>query len=159
MLVPTVIESTSRGERAFDIYSRLLVNRIVFLGAAIDDNVTNRQVVRLFLAGLRAEITEAGNGIEALACLAERDFDLVLLDIHMPVMDGTEAIRRIRASDQPWRAVPVIALTADAMEGDRERFVAMGMTDYLAKPIDQRELVSRITAIVNRKHESAALTA
>ena len=62
----------------------------------------------------------------------------------MPVMDGCETIRRIRASDQPWRALPVIALTADAMEGDRERFVAMGMTDYLAKPIDRRLLLNKV---------------
>lgn len=110
----------------------------------VDDNTTNRQVVRLFLAGLRAEITEAANGAEALARMDEQAFDLVLLDVHMPVMDGCETIRRIRASDQPWRDVPVIALTADAMEGDRERFVAMGMNDYLPKPIDRRELLNRV---------------
>jgi signal transduction histidine kinase/ActR/RegA family two-component response regulator len=116
----------------------------------VDDNATNRQVARLFLARLHAEITEAENGAEALARLAERPFDLVLLDVHMPVMDGCETIRRIRASDRPWRTLPVIALTADAMEGDRERFVAMGMTDYLAKPIDRRALLNAIHAATAR---------
>jgi CheY-like chemotaxis protein len=66
------------------------------------------------------------------------------------VMDGCETIRRIRASDQPWRTLPVIALTADAMEGDRERFVAMGMTDYLAKPIDRRVLLNKIHEATSR---------
>ncbi len=110
----------------------------------VDDNATNRQVARLFLARIQTEITEAQNGVEALERLAAQPFDLALLDVHMPVMDGCETIRRIRASDQPWRTLPVIALTADAMEGDRERFVAMGMTDYLAKPIDRSQLLSKV---------------
>ena len=123
----------------------------------VDDNAVNRQVVRLFLASLRTHVVEAANGAEALAKLEAETFDLVLLDIHMPVMDGCEAIRRIRASTHSWRAIPVIALTADAMEGDRERFVAMGMNDYVAKPIDRRLLLGRIAAcFANRdKPESA----
>ncbi len=116
----------------------------------VDDNATNRQVARLFLAGLRAEIVEAENGAVALEKLGAHAFDVVLLDVHMPVMDGCETIKRIRASDQPWRALPVIALTADAMEGDRERFVAMGMTDYLAKPLDRRLLLNTIHAATAR---------
>jgi signal transduction histidine kinase/ActR/RegA family two-component response regulator len=116
----------------------------------VDDNVINRQVARLFLAGLRADIVEAANGAEALEKLAGRAFDLVLLDVHMPVMDGCETIRRIRASHEAWRALPVIALTADAMEGDRERFVGMGMTDYLPKPIDRRALLNAIHAATAR---------
>ncbi len=76
-----------------------------------------------------------------LRCLS---VDIVLLDVHMPVMDGKEAIRRIRAATRPWRDVPVIALTADAMSGDREKYLELGMTGYLAKPVDQRELVAKI---------------
>ena len=116
----------------------------------VDDNATNRQVAKLFLARLQCEITEATNGVEALERLNAYPFDVVLLDVHMPVMDGCETIRRIRASDQPWRTLPVIALTADAMEGDRERFVAMGMTDYLAKPIDRRVLLNKIHEATSR---------
>ena len=121
----------------------------------VDDNATNRQVAKLFLARLQCEIVEAENGVEALECLHAQHFDVVLLDVHMPVMDGCEAIRRIRASDQPWRTLPVIALTADAMEGDRERFVAMGMTDYLAKPIDRRVLLNKIHEATARGAEPA----
>jgi CheY-like chemotaxis protein len=104
----------------------------------------NRQVIRLFLAPQGCEITEASNGLEALDKLASGPFDRVLLDIQMPVMDGKEAIGHIRASAQGWHAVPVIALTADAMSGDRERYLALGMTDYLSKPVDQRELVTKM---------------
>ncbi|HPN07267.1 MAG TPA: response regulator [Hyphomonadaceae bacterium] len=122
----------------------------------VDDNAVNRQVARLFLASLQTTVVEAENGAEALKRLGEREFDVVLLDVHMPIMDGCEAIRRIRASDQPWRTLPVIALTADAMEGDRERFVAMGMTDYLAKPIDRRLLLNKIHEATSRTVTHAA---
>ena len=109
-----------------------------------DDNAINRQVVRLFLQPQGAVITEATNGQEALDALSGGDFDLVLLDLHMPVMDGSEAIRLIRASDHAWRDIPVIALTADAMAGDRERLLAMGMSGYVSKPVDQGALLTAI---------------
>ncbi len=66
----------------------------------------------------------------------------------MPVMDGKEAIKRIRASDQPWKDIPVIALTADAMSGDRERYLGMGMSDYISKPIDARELATKYVSLL-----------
>jgi signal transduction histidine kinase/ActR/RegA family two-component response regulator len=114
----------------------------------VDDNPVNRQVVRLFIASLAADIVEATNGAEALEQLAARPFDIVLLDVHMPVMDGGECARRIRASGAPWAKVPVIALTADAMSGDRERYLAMGMDDYVAKPVDRRELIARMATLL-----------
>jgi CheY-like chemotaxis protein len=93
------------------------------------------------------QIVEAENGQLALDLLAEQPFDLVLLDVHMPVMDGLTAIKHIRASTQGWNAVSVIALTADAMSGDRERLLAMGMTGYTTKPIDQRALIAEIIRV------------
>jgi CheY-like chemotaxis protein len=122
----------------------------------VDDNATNRQVAKLFLANIQTEIIEAENGVEALEKIAAYAFDLVLLDVHMPVMDGCETIKRIRASSEPWSKLPVIALTADAMEGDRERFVAMGMTDYLAKPIDRRLLLNIIHAATSGERMEVA---
>ncbi len=113
-----------------------------------DDNAINRQVVRLFLQPQGALITEATNGQEALDALARQPFDLVLLDVHMPVMDGTEAIRRIRASAPPLCDLPVIALTADAMSGDRERLIGLGMSGYVSKPIDRGELLSAIGRVL-----------
>jgi len=109
-----------------------------------DDNAGNRQVVRLFLQPQGAIIVDAAHGAEALHALETQPFDLVLLDVHMPVMDGVETIKRIRASSESWCSLPVIALTADAMSGDRERLIALGMSAYVAKPIEQAELLSTI---------------
>ena len=108
-----------------------------------DDNAINRQVIKLFLAPQGCDIVEATNGKEALDLLAQHDFDIVLLDVHMPVMDGKEAIQRMRAEPR-WKNMPVIALTADAMSGDREKYIALGMTDYVSKPVDQRELIAKM---------------
>ena len=121
----------------------------------VDDNAVNRQVARLLLAPTGVVATEAANGKEALEKLADQAFDLVLLDVHMPVMDGPETVARIRASGTDWSAVPVIALTADAMSGDRERLIAIGMTGYASKPIDQAALVSEIHRVVNLVAEEA----
>ncbi|HEV7693497.1 MAG TPA: ATP-binding protein [Hyphomonadaceae bacterium] len=112
-----------------------------------DDNAINRQVIKLFLAPQGCEISEATNGKEALDKVASGEFDIVLLDVHMPVMDGKEAIKRIRANEK-WQNLPVIALTADAMSGDREKYLALGMTDYVSKPVDQRELVAKMHAVL-----------
>jgi CheY-like chemotaxis protein len=113
----------------------------------VDDHPINRQVVALFLRPFNMRVVEATNGKEALEALKREAFDLVLLDIHMPVMDGTETIRQIRASSEAYASVPVIALTADAMSGDKERYLAMGMDGYLSKPIAERDLISEITRV------------
>ena len=144
----TFLAEPASGAPLEEAQSQQASRRLVQLrGARVlltDDNAINRQVVRLFLQPQGALITEAANGREALDLLASQPFDLVLLDVHMPVMDGTETISRIRASSEPWWEVPVIALTADAMSGDRERLIAMGMSDYVSKPIAQSELLSVI---------------
>ena len=122
----------------------------------VDDNKVNRQVIKLFLAPCSVYISEAVDGLDALETLRRAKFDIVLLDVHMPVMDGCEAIKAIRASGEAWRDVPVIALTADAMSGDKERYLAIGMTDYVAKPVDQRELISKMCAILAARGEAAS---
>jgi len=122
----------------------------------VDDNAINRSVARLLLAPTGVIVTEAVNGKEALDRLAEQIFDLVLLDVHMPVMDGTEAIRHIRAADTSWRDIPVIALTADAMSGDRERLLLLGMTGYVSKPIEQAALVAEIHRVMGISGERAS---
>jgi len=111
-----------------------------------DDNAINRQVIKLFLAPQGCDIVEATNGKEALDLLARHAFDIVLLDIHMPVMDGKETIQRLRAEPR-WKDLPVIALTADAMSGDREKYLALGMSDYVSKPVDQRELIAKMHVV------------
>ena len=114
----------------------------------VDDIQVNRDIIKHFLVAHGCQINDAVNGQDALDQLAAGDFDLVLLDIHMPVMDGKEAIRHIRASGAPWRDIPVIAVTAHAMPGDREKLVAIGMTDYLAKPVEQQTLIARMSTAI-----------
>jgi hypothetical protein len=101
-------------------------------------------------------LTEAADGVQALEALASHGADLVLMDIHMPVMDGLETLKRIRAANTPWRDVPVIALTADAMQGDRERFVSRGMNGYISKPLDQREAIGEIVRVLGTSAPRAA---
>ncbi|MFO8032455.1 MAG: response regulator, partial [Desulfohalobiaceae bacterium] len=82
------------------------------------------------------------NGQEALELLALHDFDCVLMDIHMPVMDGVEATHKIRSSYATFKDIPIIALTAYAMTGDREKLLEQGLDDYLAKPVEKEELLA-----------------
>lgn len=110
----------------------------------VDDHELNRYVVKLFLAGLSVDIAEAADGRQALELLEQREFDIVLLDLHMPVMNGRETIQRIRSSSRPWCSIPVIALTADALDQPGTRFLDMGMDDCLAKPLDRRALIEKI---------------
>jgi signal transduction histidine kinase/DNA-binding NarL/FixJ family response regulator len=113
----------------------------------VDDHPINRQVASLLLRPFNMRIVEATNGKEALEALRRETFDVMCLDVHMPVMDGTQTIAAIRASEEPWANIPVIALTADAMTGDKERYMAMGMDGYLSKPIAERDLVTEITRV------------
>jgi signal transduction histidine kinase/FixJ family two-component response regulator len=121
-----------------------------------DDNRVNREVVKLFLSSHNVRITEAENGREVLDALERATFDIVLLDIHMPVMDGTEALKTLRGSNTPYKDIPVIALTADAMAGDRERYLGMGANAHITKPIDQGDLLSAIARLQVHKPASDA---
>jgi len=111
----------------------------------VEDNAVNQRVAVALLArgGYVTEV--AYNGSEALAALARIPFDLVLMDCQMPVMDGLEAARQLRHREQRTGGhIPIIAMTANAMEGDREHCLAAGMDDYLAKPIIGKELYAKI---------------
>jgi CheY-like chemotaxis protein len=107
----------------------------------VDDNVFNQEVACAILEQMEAETDVASDGLEALRRLEEAGgaYDAVLMDLSMPVMDGIEASRRIRSMEK-FRELPIIAMTANAMKGDREACLAAGMNDHLAKPIDTREL-------------------
>ncbi|MBK8200099.1 MAG: response regulator [Acidobacteria bacterium] len=115
----------------------------------VDDNAINRRVARSFLEIHGIHISEAADGNEALAVLEKDKFDIVLMDIHMPGLDGAEAFKRLRTSGSLNRLTPVIALTADSMHGDREKFLAKGFDGYVSKPIDERSLVTAITQILS----------
>ncbi|MEG6551636.1 response regulator, partial [Desulfocurvibacter africanus] len=105
-----------------------------------EDNEINRFLAEELLKGLGHEVTTVQDGRQALDALARERFDVVLMDVQMPRMHGDEVTRRIRAGEAGDPNVPIVALTAYALKGDRERFLAAGMNDYLAKPIDMEEL-------------------
>jgi hypothetical protein len=115
----------------------------------VDDNGINRRVARTFLEHYGLVVSEAGDGNEALEALDYEPFDIVLMDIHMPGLDGAEAFKRLRNSASLNRIVPVIALTADSMRGDREKYLAKGFDGYVAKPIDERSLVTVIGQVLS----------
>jgi two-component system sensor histidine kinase/response regulator len=105
----------------------------------VEDHPINRELARELLGQAGLGVSEATNGLEALDLLGKESFDAVLMDVQMPMMDGLEAVRAIRAQEA-WKRVPVVAMTAHAMLGDRERFLDAGMSDYIAKPIEEEEL-------------------
>lgn len=107
--------------------------------AVVEDNADNRLLLQAILDGLY-DVVEYENGVDALAGLSAALPDLVLLDISLPGMDGNEILSRIRA-DEHLRRLPVIALTAHAMAGDREKYLAAGFNDYITKPIVDETLL------------------
>ena len=118
--------------------------------AVVEDNADNRLLLQAIL-GDRYDLVEYENGPDALAGIAAKRPHVVLLDISLPGMDGTEILHRLR-NDETLRGLPVIALTAHAMAGDREKFLAAGFDDYITKPIiDEDELFRAIERLI-RKH-------
>ena len=110
----------------------------------IDDNRINARVAEQLLKVLHCEVTCADSGESAIAAATETDFDLILMDCQMPGMDGFETTRRIRAREASGVRTAIVALTANAMEGDREQCLQAGMDDYLAKPISRDQLRSTL---------------
>ncbi len=111
--------------------------------AVVDDNADNRLIIRTILQD-QYDIIEFSGGMEAIEGFKKNKPDVVILDISLPEMDGTEILRRIRG-DPDLHDLPVIALTAHAMVGDREKYLAAGFSDYVAKPIlDMKLLFSTI---------------
>ena len=113
-----------------------------------EDNPVNQKVALGLLAKSQHKVTVVANGLEAVAAAAKGGFDLILMDMQMPGMDGLEASRRIRRLPAPAGTVPIIALTANAMRGDAERCHAAGMDAHVAKPIDPEHLFATMAAVL-----------
>ena len=109
----------------------------------VEDQADNRQIIRDMLAPTDYEITEAESGEEALAAIAKQRPDLILMDIQLPVMDGYEATRRIKA-DPELKSIPVIAVTSYALSGDDDKARAAGCDGYVTKPYSPRQLLEKI---------------
>ena len=164
-IIDIVVKRSSRSAIASSVASETAVTKLEPIDQAlrvllVDDNAVNRLVARAFLAETKLEVIEAANGQEALAHLNSDDhFDIVLLDIHMPVMDGPETIREIRASEQRWSNIPIITLTADAMVGDKDKYLALGTEGYIAKPIAKSELLQEVTRVLAKYSKSRLVAA
>jgi signal transduction histidine kinase/ActR/RegA family two-component response regulator len=120
----------------------------------VEDNAINRQFMAGVLTTLDVMVDEAPNGETALACSAQRTYDLILMDVHMPLMDGMETTRRIRESQHPNTDTPILAVTASVMANERKRYLAAGMNGVLSKPFTMEEL----RTAVNRWLEYTAPT-
>jgi CheY-like chemotaxis protein/HPt (histidine-containing phosphotransfer) domain-containing protein len=120
----------------------------------VDDNATNRKVASQILMKAGCEVEMASSGQEAISVLqSDANFDLVLMDIQMPEMDGMETTRRLKALGLV-HLPPIVAMTAYAMKEDRERFLAAGMDDYLAKPIRAQQLIQTVSRWVSSGHST-----
>jgi CheY-like chemotaxis protein/HPt (histidine-containing phosphotransfer) domain-containing protein len=114
----------------------------------VEDNQINRKLVEVILEKRGHSVVEAHNGEEALAKMAVETFDAVIMDVQMPVMDGVAATRAIRDREKgAGRNTPVVAMTAHAMKGDRERFLDAGMNGYISKPIEKGELLETVESL------------
>jgi CheY-like chemotaxis protein len=114
----------------------------------VDDDAMSRLILRQVLQGhFHATVEEATNGLEALVALEKSAFDLVILDLVMPVMDGLTVLRTIRATDR-LKAMPVVVLTADRRDEHVHRSIRLGVNDYLTKPFRGKEIADRLSHVL-----------
>ena len=116
----------------------------------VEDNVMNMKLLRDVLLATGYRTLEATTGGEAVQLAAKHAPDLVLMDVHLPDVDGVHALRRLRA-DERTAAIPVLAVTAQAMHGDRERLLAAGFDGYISKPVNIGELIGTVRQHCDRR--------
>ena len=154
IVLPQTIGSEEELER-LKRESEYKIENLDFTGKrllVVDDNLLNIKVLKKAVKSMNFEVEECYNGKEALAKVElNNNYDLILLDIRMPVMDGEEAIKNLR--NMPNFKSPVIALTADAIVGAKERYVKMGFDDYLSKPFSREMIAKKFSSIFNKKEE------
>ena len=124
-----------------------------------EDNRVNQMVIAALLAQRGHSFEIVGNGRLAVEAVSEAPYDLVLMDVQMPEMDGPTAARAIRALGGPVAKIPIVALTANAMIGQREEFLAAGMDDYVAKPIQPVKLHAAMARALRRADDDAGARA
>ncbi|MDX1669537.1 MAG: response regulator, partial [Limnobacter sp.] len=119
-----------------------------------EDNPGNQLLFRTILEKEGLVVDVVSDGQEAIDACREIAYDLVLMDVSMPDVDGLMATREIRATNSPCSQIPIIALTAHQLDGDRERFLAAGMNDYLGKPVEKEALLSMIGQWVTMSNQA-----
>ena len=150
----TLVQENAEPLRPIPPNSRLLQGTRILL---VEDNALNQELAQEILQPYGALVDTAGNGHVALAKLDERDYDIVLMDCQMPDMDGFEATRRLRAKAR-FANLPIIAMTANAMPGDREKCLNSGMNDHIAKPIAPRQLVAKLAGWLGKQGRAEGAT-
>jgi len=139
-------------DTSFDAAPDILGSGLHILVA--EDNEVNQHVIRAMLANIGHSCEVARDGLEAVTMVTAGHFDLVLMDIQMPNLDGLAATRRIRALGTSVAQIPIIALTANAMVEDREAYIEAGMNDHVAKPIELKELARAIARAIALERQS-----
>jgi CheY-like chemotaxis protein len=120
-----------------------------------EDNPMNQEVATIRLKKQGHTVVVAGDGVQAVSAYQKEPFDLILMDVHMPNMDGIEATKRIRKLEEETGGhIPIVALTASAMKGDRERLQAAGMDEHVAKPIQTQELFDAMDRVTQRTRKA-----
>jgi two-component system cell cycle response regulator DivK len=113
----------------------------------VEDQMDNRQILRDLLGNAGYQLVEAESGEEALAAVSKQRFDLILMDIQLPILDGYETTRRIRANPD-FKSIPIIAVTSYALAGDEAKALAAGCNAYVAKPYSPRQLLAKVREFV-----------
>jgi signal transduction histidine kinase/CheY-like chemotaxis protein/HPt (histidine-containing phosphotransfer) domain-containing protein len=151
-----VAKEPRRSAAEDDGHEPLLGERLPLRILLVEDNSTNQKLALLLLdkLGYRADV--AGNGLEAIEAVARQDYDVVLMDVQMPEMDGLEATGRIRSHPSLLAQPRIVAMTANAMEGDRAECLAAGMDDYVSKPIAPQELAAALSRAAIRDEAPGA---
>ncbi|MBF0530303.1 MAG: response regulator, partial [Deltaproteobacteria bacterium] len=121
----------------------------------VEDNEINQQVALEILEQAGLKVTIADNGLKGVEALRSQNFELVLMDIQMPVMDGYEATKKIR-EDSRFKDLPIIAMSASAMVQDREMALSVGMNDHVGKPIDTQELFAALVKYIKPRDQTLA---
>jgi CheY-like chemotaxis protein len=116
----------------------------------VEDNPTNLRLIRMVLRNKGYSLLEATDGEEALLVAIEGRPDLIVMDIQLPKMDGLEVTKRLRQTSY-FRRVPIIALTASAMEGDKEKIIAAGCDEYISKPVNTRRFPLLVAEMLRRR--------
>jgi CheY-like chemotaxis protein len=146
-------KSSSESIYTYDERLKTIVGANVLL---VEDNEINQDVATAYLRKMKVNITIANNGLEALKLVTEKSFDIILMDLQMPVMDGIEAAKEIRKLKNK-KTIPIIAMTAAAMEKDKENSKAAGMNAHITKPIDLEELKETLLTFIEPNKENRNL--
>lgn len=146
------LPGTAPASKVFDAVETTTSRRIL----VVEDNLINQRLMLAILNGCGYRTDVVADGQEALKALRDIPYDLVIMDVQMPVMDGVEATKQIRKLKGQPAKVPIIGVTAHALKGDREMFLEVGMDDYLSKPINKAELVEKIGFWSNGRQASEA---